>query len=105
PGTECTLAFTLTRGGKPVTDLEPFLGAAGHLVMISQDHGAYVHSHPLVSGTGPRIEFKATFVRTGLYRAWGQFQRHGRVLTAPFVVGVTEEGAGPSAGGTTQVVR
>jgi hypothetical protein len=89
PDIECRLTFTLTRGGRPLTDLEPFLGAMGHLVMISEDRSMYVHSHPLeTTATGGRVEFKARFERTGRYKAWGQFQRRGRVLTVPFVIDV-----------------
>ena len=91
---ECALTFRLTRGGKPVTDLEPFLGAMGHLVVISADRATYVHSHPLQGNatTGPAIQFNTTFPRTGVYKAWGQFQRHGKVITVPFVFEVTVDG-------------
>lgn len=37
----------IDRGGEPVTDLQPYLGELGHLVIISQDLKAFVHSHPL----------------------------------------------------------
>jgi hypothetical protein len=89
PDAECSLVFTLTRRGRPVNDLEPFLGATGHLVMVSQDRVTYLHSHPRELLTGPRVEFRTWFPRTGLYKAWAQFQRGGRVLTVPFVVEVT----------------
>jgi heavy metal-binding protein len=94
PNAECAMTFTLARGGRPVSDLEPFLGAMGHLVMISEDRAAYVHSHPLEKDatTGPAVTFRTIFSRTGTYKAWGQFQRHGRVLTVPFVVEVTNDG-------------
>src|SRR5262245_25646059 len=94
PGRECAMTFTLTRRGEPVTDLEPFLGAAGHLVMISEDRAAYVHSHPLDrdASTGPSVTFRVAFERTGFYKVWGQFQRRGKVVTVPFVVEVTLEG-------------
>lgn len=96
PGVDCTMTFTLARRGKPVTDLEPFLGAMGHLVMISEDRASYVHSHPLERKTtiGPSIEFNMRFERTGFYKAWGQFQRRGRVITVPFVVRVSTDGRG-----------
>jgi len=96
-GIPCSMVFTLTRNGRPVTDLEPYLGVAGHLVMISQDRAVYLHSHPLAPEPvrGPGVEFTMTFARTGLYKAWGQFRRHGRVLTVPFVVEVAGEG-GPA---------
>jgi hypothetical protein len=105
PDTECTLSFTITRHGKPVMDLEPFLGAAGHLIVISQDLGVFVHSHPLAMSSGPVLEFKARFTRTGLYKAWGQFRHHGQVLTVPFVVEVAEESPSPSTEKATRVVR
>ena len=103
-GADCTMTFTVARRGKPVTDLEPFLGTAGHLIMISQDHAAYVHSHPVSPDSGPRIEFQTRFGRSGLYKAWGQFQHRGRVLTVPFVVEVMAE-APSTSGGTSQAVR
>jgi len=100
PGADCTMTFTLMRRGKPVTDLEPFLGAMGHLVMISQDRASFVHSHPLEARQviGPSVEFNVRFDRTGLYKAWGQFQRHGRVNTVPFVLRVFTDGRGGNDG-------
>ena len=94
PGTDCTMTFTLERRGKAVTDLEPFLGAMGHLVMISEDRASFLHSHPIETTPGPSIEFRTRFERTGLYKAWGQFQRRGRVITVPFVVLVSTDGRG-----------
>lgn len=96
PATDCTMTFTLRRGGKPVTDLEPFLGAMGHLVMISEDRASFVHSHPREQTPvmGPSVAFNMRFERTGLYKAWGQFQRRGRVITVPFVVRVSADGRG-----------
>jgi len=102
PNVPCTLTFTLTRRGRPVIDLEPFLGAAGHLVAISQDRAVYVHSHPIETtpSLGPSVEFQVTFSRTGLYKMWGQFQRHGHVVTVPFVVEVSPQAPTPSPDGT-----
>lgn len=76
--------------GRAVGDLEPYLGAIGHLMAIHQDGETFVHSHPdeREPGTGRdgRIPFLARFPKPGLYRAWLQFQRGGRVHTARFVV-------------------
>lgn len=89
---ESTLTFTLEENGQPVTDLEPYLGAGGHCVILSQDSRDYLHSHPIeIPGqpaTGPRITFHARFPRSGLYKVWGQFQRHGKVIVADFVLRV-----------------
>ncbi|HKQ57252.1 MAG TPA: heavy metal-binding domain-containing protein, partial [Candidatus Eisenbacteria bacterium] len=94
PALGCGFAFWFSRDGKPVADLEPFLGAMGHLVIISEDRRAYIHSHPTEANAtpGPIVQFAMTFPRTGLYKAWGQFQRRGKVLTVPFVVRVTASG-------------
>jgi heavy metal-binding protein len=94
PDLGCGFAFWLSRGGRPVTDLEPFLGAMGHLVIVSQDRQAYIHSHPLDPNAtrGPVVEFGMGFPKTGRYKAWGQFGHRGRVLTVPFVVEVTATG-------------
>jgi len=88
---ETQLAFTLSENGVPVTDLEPFLGAGGHCVILSEDTRGYLHSHPLEMAQGPigpTVNFHAAFPRPGLYKIWGQFQHHGRPLTADFVVRV-----------------
>jgi hypothetical protein len=91
PTIACALTFTITRGGKPVTDLEPFLGVMGHLILIHRDRTVFVHSHPLEDppAGSSSIRFNVVFERPGLYKAWGQFQRQGKVLTVPFVVEVT----------------
>ncbi len=80
--------------GKPITDLEPYLGAYGHLMIIHQDGQTFVHSHPMedevgiAMSRGGTIAFNARFPKPGTYKAWGQFQRGGKVLTIPFVTEV-----------------
>jgi uncharacterized membrane protein len=88
---ETALAFTISQDGVPVTDLEPFLGAGGHCVILSEDTRGYLHSHPLEMNPqqiGPTITFHTRFPRPGLYKIWGQFLHHGKPLTADFVVRV-----------------
>lgn len=75
--------------GKAVGDLQPYLGAMGHLVIISADGREYVHAHPLSEAeTAPdgAVAFAAHFPKPGIYKAWGQFQRGGSVFTVPFVL-------------------
>ncbi len=75
--------------GTPLTDLEPYLGAMGHLVVIGEGTGEYVHAH---AESQPRevgkVTFAAHFGRPGMYKAWGQFQRKGQVFTVPAVMAV-----------------
>ncbi|HUF48734.1 MAG TPA: heavy metal-binding domain-containing protein [Vicinamibacterales bacterium] len=90
-GLEQSLAFSVTdpQTGAPVRDLQPYLGAPGHLVIVSADLGDVVHSHPAdVSSSGPEVTFDATFPRPGLYKMWMQVQRRGTVETAAFVIEV-----------------
>lgn len=77
-----------------VNDLQPYLGAMGHLVVLSADGTQYVHAHPL-SKSSPKgdVEFEVHFPGSGIYKGWGQFQRGGRVFTIPAVMQV--EGGAP----------
>jgi heavy metal-binding protein len=84
----------VTREGAPVTDLEPYLGTFGHLIVVREDRQYFVHSHPLgatpAAGAhgGPDVTFGLLFPAPGRYKAWFQLQRSGSVLTAPFVFDV-----------------
>lgn len=84
--------LTDTATGQPLTDLEPYLGAYGHLMIIHQDGQTVVHSHPaedeagLAASRKGSVLFSARFPKPGVYKAWGQFQRGGRVITIPFVL-------------------
>ena len=91
------LAFTLTdaKTGRPITDLQPYLGAFGHALILSEDMRDYVHSHPfedldgVAKGfSGPTVTFEAYMPKAGRYRAWSQFQRNGEVVTIPLTINV-----------------
>ena len=51
-GAETVLTATISRDGVPVTDLEPYLGAYGHLVSLRDGDLGYLHVHPDEDG-GP----------------------------------------------------
>ena len=77
--------------GAPVADLQPYLGAVGHLLLASADLAIAAHNHPVaeMSGRGgPTVVFQMLFPRAGDYKLWVQFQRGGQVLTAAFAVPV-----------------
>ena len=40
---------------------------------------------------GPAVAFRANFLSPGLYKAWGQFQHRGNVITADFVLEAKNE--------------
>jgi len=88
-GKSTELSFELrdAQTGRPVTDLEPYLGAQGHLMIVHQDGGTFVHSHPAedAKAQNGEVRFNARFPRAGLYKAWAQFQRAGKISTVSFV--------------------
>jgi hypothetical protein len=88
------LRFEFSAGGKPVTDLEPYLSGWAYGVALSQDGLDHVRSHALEAPPadaadprgGPTVRFDATFPRPGPYRIWTTFKRHGLVSTVPFTI-------------------
>jgi hypothetical protein len=90
-GMELSLNFNIkdAKSKQPVTDLQPYLGAVGHVVILTQDAENYLHVHPTdEKASGPDAKFMATFPHSGVYKIWGQFQQNGKVFTVPFVVKV-----------------
>jgi hypothetical protein len=77
------IALTVRRGGKRVTDLQPYLGASGHLVAMRAGDLAYAHVHPLDQEAGT-IRFEATLAAAGRYRLFLDFKHGGEVHTAAF---------------------
>jgi hypothetical protein len=88
--------FKNAQTGEPITDLQPYLGAFGHLVLINQETYEYVHIHPLASDNpvagGPQVKFLPAAlyakIKPGIYRVFGQFKRNGQVFVADFTVNV-----------------
>jgi hypothetical protein len=88
---EVTLKFSFRddKTNQPITDLEPYLGAIGHVVILTEDGERYVHVHAEEGqGTGPDAIFETTFPKSGIYKIWGQFQRDNQVFTVSYVVNV-----------------
>lgn len=102
PGQSRPVALSVTKDGRPVTDLQPYLGAYGHLVALREGDLAYLHVHP--DGTpgdgrtpsGPKIGFAAEVPTAATYRLYLDFQHQGVVRTAEFTV--TATGAAPQPG-------
>lgn len=92
PGTSGELRLDVTRDGRPVTDLEPHLGAYGHLVALRSGDLAYLHVHPAGAPgdgrtrPGPAVSFTATAPSAGTYRLFLDFKHDGTVRTAAFTV-------------------
>lgn len=93
PGASTVLTAAVELDGRPVTDLEPYLGAFGHLVAIRGGDLGYLHVHPEDGPAGPEIDFATAFPTAGTYRLFLDFQHRGRVRTAAFTV---EAGGAPA---------
>jgi hypothetical protein len=92
--TDVTLAFHLD-----VADLQPWLGAWAHIMIVSRDGSEFIHAHPLegpatsavhshtapVAGPGPLpIRTQTGFRSPGEYKVWLQFQRNGEIVTRAY---------------------
>ena len=101
PGQASPVVLTVSRDGLPVTDLQPYLAAYGHLVALREGDLAYLHVHPDgapgdgVTRPGPQIEFVAEVPTAGSYRLFLDFQHNGVVRTAEFTLAT-----GPAVGNT-----
>jgi Cu+-exporting ATPase len=99
---DLSLTVADARTGRGVDDLQPYLGAAAHVVVLRADDRWFQHQHaeqvggdgsPVLPlpGTrlGPELELHADFDVPGAYRLWAQLRLgDGRVVTAPFVLHV-----------------
>jgi hypothetical protein len=111
-GKSSTVTIRVSKGGKPVTNIDNYLGALGHMVIISEDKEEFLHAHPedhahtdaekkdpnhghsnvtapAPAAKGPNVSFMTLFPKAGKYKVWAQFNIDGKVRTAEFVVSVS----------------
>ncbi|SFT87067.1 Cu+-exporting ATPase [Geodermatophilus amargosae] len=104
-GGRSDLDFTFTDAGtgRPVDDLQPYLAAAGHVVVMRVDGATFAHEHAEVTDAsgrpvfalpgqtfGPELDVHAEFPTAGTYQLWAQFRlADGQVITVPFTVEAT----------------
>lgn len=93
-GEEVILQFDLqdATSNQPITDLQPYLGEKGHLVIVRQSPSLtrdnYIHAHAVHDTPGNQVHFATRFPQPGRYKLWGQFNRDGEIITADFWVEV-----------------
>jgi hypothetical protein len=97
-GKATSLSFSVSEDGHPVHDLQPYLGAKGHLVALREGDLAFLHVHPEEGhgeeaghgheGAADEIAFNATFPTAGRYRLYLQFKHEDAVQTVEFTVAV-----------------
>lgn len=108
---ELTYSLLVEKDGGPVNDLENYLGAKGHSVIIKEKTLDYIHTHALddnkglepavhgeehvmqqekASELGNQIDFATMFPESGTYKIFTQFQHQGKVVTTDYVLKVNE---------------
>lgn len=88
------ITYTLedTTTNKPITDLETYLGAFGHVASVSEDLSVFTHVHPLnpplspSDPGGPQVRFSTFFPKPGKYKFFTQFKHNGKVFVTDFTV-------------------
>ncbi len=89
-GVSAPLVFRVTRTGGPgPVQLERYLGAYGHLVVVREGDLGYVHVHPEPELIDGAVKFWLTAPSTGRYRAFLDFQVDGKVHTAEYTIDLT----------------
>jgi hypothetical protein len=91
-GEHSMLELSVAKDGRPVTDLQPYLGAYGHLVALRGGDLASRHVHPDgepgdgKTRPGPDVEFGAEVPSAGSYHLYLDFRHAGVVRTAAFTL-------------------
>ena len=116
-GETVVLQFEVQDGaGHPAPGIQPYMGMAGHAMIVARDFSVFAHVHPtgsvpmaalaLVAGGAavdhahhhgmtfaPRVRFPCLFPKAGDYRLFVQIKEDGRIETAAYDVSVTAPAA------------
>lgn len=89
-GTGQMFIFGITKNGKTVSDLQNYLGAKGHAVILKEGTLDYFHAHPAEQGGGHggmvmpqagEVIFMANLATPGRYRLFQQYRPEGHLIT------------------------
>jgi hypothetical protein len=90
-----SVAVVDAKSGKPFTQLQPIMGAFGHVVAFSRDWGSIEHVHPLgdeptkdTDRSGPVIGFHMEPQNAGVLKIFVQILGGGKETIVPFTVNV-----------------
>jgi hypothetical protein len=94
-GESAPTRFAVTKDGRRIESVEPYLDADGHLVALREHDQAFLHTHPEGEAGGPGpISFMVEYPTAGRYRLFLQFKHGGEVRTAAFTQVATVGGGG-----------
>lgn len=86
------LTVRVDKGGRPVTDLQPYLDTYAHLTAFHEGDLAFAHLHPTTKVNGdhgrPELPFHAQLPACGNWRLYLRFQTGGRLHTAALTLHV-----------------
>jgi hypothetical protein len=115
-GAERDLRFRVQNAAGAGVSVEPYMGMAAHLVVVSRDGSVFAHLHPsgsismaamqrLTGSVGAdshagharplegRVDIPYAFPKAGAYRVFVQVKRGGRVMTGAFDVNARVAGS------------
>ncbi|MEU6415591.1 hypothetical protein [Microbispora sp. NPDC046933] len=95
PGRVSKLMFTVSEDGRPVGDVDPYRGAAGHQVAIRAGGLPYPHAHPENGTTAGGATYAVSAPSGGDYHLSPGFKHEGTVHTACLHGSDGGGGAGP----------
>lgn len=90
PGGSSRLTMRVSRAAGPVDDLQPYLGAYGHLVVLREADLTYLHVHPDGAvgdgrtAAGPELTFHVDVPDAGRYRLFLEFRHDDAVHLVEF---------------------
>ncbi|RNB85572.1 hypothetical protein [Brevibacillus panacihumi] len=95
-GETVTLLMSSLQANEPVmlnfeldqTNLTPYLGAMGHVVILDEKAQHFLHVHP---SDEKQPIFETKFSQPGIYKIWAEFKQNGKVRAFPFVVEIKGE--------------
>lgn len=99
--TETNYTLEVSKNGQPVTNLEHYLGALGHSILLKEGALDFIHAHAgeasgaamqhgakSNSKNGPEITFSTFVPELGNYKIFTQFQHEGKVITTDYTIQV-----------------
>lgn len=91
PKEDLDFTFEIKKDGELVTNLEKYLGALGHTVVLREGDLQFIHAHatqkPDSEQTG-KVVFMIRFPKAGNYKLFSQFQHERKIITSDFLVNV-----------------
>lgn len=105
-GSPVTITIHVTKNGQAVTNMDEYLGAQAHGILLMKDSLDFAHLHStgkadeangaamshatmgISTSKGPDIIFTYTFPGSGIYKLFTQFQHEGKVITSDYIFNV-----------------